>query len=171
MTKRITAPFSSNLRSWSPTKSSTFYMKQRLHGTKIKKRASTLWHPCLPYWVSPLSVSKSGENPHDKRHPMPHASLVTLRITRWHALAHRLGSSSSSQAHLNVRYRLIQRPTIWNTNIHKNSYLVQINFETKFISEELNSLALHDDFASLRHLVQRGPRVVRACLENWKAKC
>ena len=169
MTKRITAPFSSSLRSWSPTKCSTFYMKQRLHGTKIKKRASTLWHPCLPYRVSPLAVSKSGENTHNKRHPMPHASLVALRITRWHALAHRLGSSSSSQAHLNVRYRLIQSPTVETSKQHNNSMLGSDKFRTGevYFRETEESVALHDDFASLWHLVQRGPGVVGACLENW----
>ena len=34
MTKRITAPFSSNLRNWSPTKCSTFYMKK---GSTVQK--------------------------------------------------------------------------------------------------------------------------------------
>lgn len=87
------------------------------------EKASALWHPCLPYWISPLPVSKSGENAHDKRHPMPRSSLVALRVTRWHALAHRLGGSSRRQAHLDVRYRLIQRPAIetprrYNKPIH-----------------------------------------------------
>jgi len=82
-------------------------MKQRLHGTKIKKRASTLWHPCLPYRVSPLAVSKSGENTHNKRHPMPHASLTTFRCRAAPSPSSPAMSSSADSSPARGRY---QRP-------------------------------------------------------------
>jgi len=131
ITKRITTPFSSSLRNWSPTNVQYFRyekMKGKKKGSTVQNgrgKASALWHPCLPYWISPLPVSKSGENAHDKRHPMPRSSLVALRVTRWHALAHRLGGSSRSQAHLDVRYRLIQRPAIETPGCYNKPVLNQ----------------------------------------------
>jgi hypothetical protein len=109
---------------------------KRLHPRCILKKLTlkgrkvpTLRHPRPPYRVPPLPVSKGGENAHYIGHSRLHASQFTLRVTWRHALARRLRCPSSSQAHLDFRYRLIQGPGI-DTLVGK-LHKVEVNSETE----------------------------------------